>query len=357
MSRIGNCCYHSSYVYFSLVKGAYAFFSFLSRSYNYNSDICFSYQTQRRNHPVKKLVSILWVAAAVLVMVCSLTACGQSGTATQPAAVSSAAETEMSPQDHAQLLNGKIIAAVYLKNPPEVNQAAVEKAFREGLDIDFKLKGMVYVDSLTDGLLMLRSHKVDVLHVMRSTGRYLAQRNNDLKQYMPQSGTYTTQMIFSPKKQAQWEKVNEAFKTMKEDGTLDQLVNQWITTLPVGREPSGGKMPAIQSAETLKVGISGDEPPLDYIAADGAPGGFNVAALGEISRRTNINISLITVVSGARFTSLQSGKIDAFLWHNALVPEGVLTEEIISPEKPTDPDGFFKTISYLDDKESLFVLK
>jgi hypothetical protein len=311
-----------------------------------------------------KLVSVLWVAAVLVALVCSLTACGQAGATTQPAAAPSAAEKasdtegpELSPMQHAQLINGKIIAAVYLKNPAEMNQAAVEKSFREGLNIDFKLGGLVYVDSLTDGLLILRSHKVDALHVMRFTGRYLAQRNSDLKQYLPQSGTYTTQMIFSPKQQAGCEKVNQALKTMQEDGTLDKLINQWIINLPVGQEPSGGRLPVIKGAETIKVGISGDEPPLDYIAADGTPGGFNVAVIGEISRRTNINVNLVTVVSGARFASLQSGKIDAFLWHNALIPEGVLTEEEISPEKPGDPDGFYKTVSYLDGKESLFVLK
>jgi ABC-type amino acid transport substrate-binding protein len=306
---------------------------------------------------MKKLASILAVAA-VVVLVFSLTACGQSSPETQPAAGPSAVEeVEISPLEHAQLLNGKIIAAVYLKNPPEVNQATVEKSFREGLNVDFKLGGLVYVDSLTDGLLMLRSHKVDALHVMRHTGRYLAQRNSDLKQYFPQVGTYSTQMIFSLKKQAAYEKVNLSLKAMKEDGTLEKLINQWIINLPVGKEPSGGKLPLIEGAETLKVGISGDEPPLDYVAADGAPGGFNVAVLSEISRRTNININLVTVVSGARFAALQSGKIDAFLWHNTLMPVGIMTEDMSSPEKPTDPDGLFKTVSYLEDKESFFVLK
>ncbi len=49
--------------------------------------------------------------------------------------------------------------------------------------------------------------------------------------------------------------------------------------------------------------------------------------------------------------------ISAFLWHNTLMPEGILTQEMISPEKTTDPDGFLKTESYLEDKESFFVLK
>jgi ABC-type amino acid transport substrate-binding protein len=106
-------------------------------------------------------------------------------------------------------------------------------------------------------------------------------------------------------------------KDMKQDGTLDKLVEKWITSLPAGEEPAGGKLPEIAGANTLKVGISGDEPPLNYVAANGTPGGFNVAVLSEISRRAQINIKLITVTGSARFSAMESGKIDAFLWHNS----------------------------------------
>jgi ABC-type amino acid transport substrate-binding protein len=244
-----------------------------------------------------------------------------------------------------------------LKNPAELNKQIIEQYYQKVLKLDLKLGGIVYVDSLSDGLLMLRNRKVDALHVMRFTGRYLAQRSHDLKMYTNQQGTYSTQMIFSPKKESQYNKVNSALQDMKKDGTFDKLIKQWITDLPVGQEPAGKTIPVIQGAETIKVGISGDEPPLDYIAAGGAPGGFNIAVLNEISRRTNINIELVTVVSGARFACLQSGKIDSFLWHNALMAMQGLPEEVISPEKSDGPDEMLKTVSYLDDKSSLMVLR
>jgi ABC-type amino acid transport substrate-binding protein len=299
---------------------------------------------------MKKILSILGLA---LMLTLSLTACSQSVTPS-PSAIEI---KEIGPQEYFSLFNGKTFVTVSMRNSPEYNQKIIENFYHDVLKLDLKYKSLVYVDSLTDGLLMLRSHKADVLHTMRFTGSYLAKRSSDLKQYWPQLGVFSTQMIFSTQKQAQYERVNNELKAMKEDGTLDKLTAQWITNLPVGKEPSSGKMAPIKGVETIKMGISGDEPPLDYIAADGSPGGFNVAVLAALSQRININIELVTVSSGARFAALQSGKIDAFLWHNTLYSVDGLTEESISPEKTGDANYYYKTMSYLDDKESLLVLK
>ena len=304
---------------------------------------------------MKKLIPILLL---MVVLISSLTACGQSPAVTSTAASPTVSKVRITtPQEYYDLLNGKNVATITMRNSAEYNQKIGEEYFQKTLHLDFKYGSFIYVDSLTDGLLMLRSHKIDVLRVMGFTGNYLIQRTNDLKLYVSIPGGYSTQMIFSAPKQAQYEQVNAALKAMQTDGSLQKLIDQWITNLPVGGEPSGGKLPEIQGAETIKVGISGDEPPLDYIAADGVPGGFNVAVLAEISRRVNINIALVTVVSGARFAALQSGKIDAFLWHNSLKPVEGLPSEVIVPQTLVDPNYLFRTISYLDDEESFLILK
>jgi len=227
---------------------------------------------------------------------------------------------EISPQDYYDLFNGKTLGVLYQIQPEEALQKGIEANFKYKHGMDCSIK-VVYFDSLTDGLLMLRSDKIQALMVMRFTGRYLAQRNNDLIIYGSEETSYSTHMIFKSddqgqtEKPAQFEGVNAAIKNMKEDGTLDKLSKQWITDFPASEEPSGAAMPVISGGETLRVGISGDEPPLDYIAADGTPGGFNVAVLSEIGRRANLNIELVTVNSGARFAALQSGKIDSFFWY------------------------------------------
>jgi ABC-type amino acid transport substrate-binding protein len=266
---------------------------------------------------MSKLCSILLLVA---LLVGTLTGCGKSVTTTQAVpAVSQPAkpvQKELTLAEYARLINGKTIATISRVKTEAESEQTYQKRLKS-IDSSFDLKGIVYFDSLTDGLLMLRSGKVDILELTSFTGDYLAQRDSDLNVYSDNGWMSTTHMLFSPQKQAQYDKTNTALKAMRQDGTLEKLIGKWITNLPAGQEPSGGTLPTIEGAQTIKMGICGDEPPLDYIAANGTPGGFNVAVLKEISQRAQINIELVPVNGLARFAALQSGKIDAFLWYNA----------------------------------------
>jgi ABC-type amino acid transport substrate-binding protein len=308
---------------------------------------------------MRKIFSVLLL---ILILVCSLTACGQSASKTTTAMTTTAptpsevSVVQLDLQGYIDMFNGKTLAIIYQSQPEERFQQGLHNYYMTTSNIDVNVK-IVYVDSLTDGLLMLRSGKITAMMVMRFTGLYLAQRNNDLVNYGSEALSYTTHMIFSPEKQAQLDRVNAAIKSMKEDGTLDQLTGRWITNLPAGEEPSGGAMPVIEGAETLKVGVSGDEPPLDYVAADGNPGGFNIAVLSEIGRRANINIALVTVNSRARFTALQSGKIDSFLWYANTQNLTGLTPAAAPSIQPAGASTFFLSDNYLNSRASILELK
>jgi ABC-type amino acid transport substrate-binding protein len=302
------------------------------------------------------------VLLLLVVLVCSLTACGQSTSQTTTAMTTTAPSTaepaiiEINPQDYYDLFNGKTLAIIYQSQPLEILQKGILADFKYRYGIDASIS-VVYIDSLTDGLLMLRSGKVAAIMVMRFTGRYLVQRNNDLVIYGGEDTSYSTHMIFSPEKQVQLDRVNAAIKAIKEDGTLDKLTGRWITDLPAGEEPSGGAMPVIKDAETLKVGISGDEPPLDYIAADGTPGGFNVAVLSEIGRRANLNIELVTINSGARFMALQAGRLDSFLWYANTQELTNHTPPASTSIQPAGVNSFLQSDSYLYTRGAILALK
>ena len=311
---------------------------------------------------MKKIVSILLLGLALIAF---MMACGKSQatvTNTPTASGATAADIiELDPQGYYDKFNGKTMAIIYQSEPQEVLQQGIHYYFKNNYNLDANIK-IVYVDSLTDGILMLRSSKVDFLMTMRFTARYLAQRNNDLVIYGSEDTSYSTHIIFNPGKQAQLKQVNAAITAMQADGTLDKLIQKWITDLPVGKEPSSEKIPAIQGAETIKMGISGDEPPLDYIAADGIPGGFNVAVLSEIGRRANLNIELVTVNSNARFAALQSGRIDSFLWyantHVLTDIRSTATSPAAAPTAQTSGAGtFLQSNGYMDTKAGILGIK
>ena len=68
-------------------------------------------------------------------------------------------------------------------------------------------------------------------------------------------------------------------------------------------------------ARTIRVAITGDLPPVDFIAEDGTAAGYNVAVLSEIGKLLKVNISLLNVNAGARTAALVSGRADVVFWY------------------------------------------
>ncbi|MBR0317547.1 MAG: transporter substrate-binding domain-containing protein [Synergistaceae bacterium] len=100
---------------------------------------------------------------------------------------------------------------------------------------------------------------------------------------------------------------NKAILEMKRDGTLQELQENIPT--------ESAKFDSFPDAKTIRVAITGDIPPIDYIAADGEAAGFNTAVLSEIGRRLKINIQLVNVNTASRTTALASGRVDVVFWY------------------------------------------
>lgn len=105
-----------------------------------------------------------------------------------------------------------------------------------------------------------------------------------------------------------------AIGAMKEDGTLQQLIDEHITKVINGGEPQVIVPDQIEGAETITVAVTGSLPPMDYIAPDGTVAGFNTALLAEIGRRIGKNIKFEQVDSLGRAMALSSGTVDVVFW-------------------------------------------
>lgn len=137
---------------------------------------------------------------------------------------------------------------------------------------------------------------------------------------------------------------------MKADGSLDKLINDYITNVEKGKTPPAVEIPTTEGAETIKVGVTGDLPPLDLILADNSPAGFNTAMLAEISKRLDKNIQPVQIESGARAAALSSKLIDVVFW--VIVP--------IGGDMPIDldkPEGLELSAPYFNDNVAVVKLK
>ena len=204
----------------------------------------------------------------------------------------------------------------------------------------------VYYDTLDAMVMALTAGDVELIDIYSTTAAYLCANNDELVQTtvfkpldenasrivkMGYKGLLSNDFAFMMLEgnEALRDEFNAAIAAVKEDGTLEKLVQEHIETAVSG-EIVPVEMPVFEGAETVKVAVTGSLPPMDYVASDGTPAGFNTALLAEISRRVNKNIELVQVDSMGRAAALASGAVDAVFWTrtNSEANRGaMLTEE------------------------------
>ena len=148
-------------------------------------------------------------------------------------------------------------------------------------------------------------------------------------------------------------KTEEEIEAMKKEGVIDKLIETHVKGHTDGSNPEPVVIPVIDGAETVKVAVTGDIPPIDFVAADGTPAGFNMALLAEIAKKVNVNIEIVQVDTGARVAALTSGRADVLFWvnSNSCTVHGEF-------EKGSDiPDGTIVTEPYFTESISFVTFK
>jgi len=181
----------------------------------------------------------------------------------------------------------------------------------------------VFYDNLNLMEMGLDSGKVDVISTYKCVADYLL-ANNDKFEIVNDDWIkgLSDNFCFAVRKEdtALKDDLNKTIKEMHGDGSLDKLITAYVTNADKGKAPPKIDIPKFDGAATIKVGVTGDLPPLDYVSADGQAAGFNTALLAEIAKRLNKNIEIVHIDSGARAAALSSDQIDVIFW--AIVPVG-----------------------------------
>lgn len=180
-------------------------------------------------------------------------------------------------------------------------------------DENFRLETRFF-GSLTEMLLALDAGLIDGACMPEFTGKYLLARNADLRAGMFEfSNVKEKYYLGFYHNEELRDRVNEALAAMKADGTLYALREEYLQDL--AKDPAPDVFETFEGAETIRVAVTGDLPPMDYTAEDGSPAGFNTALLSELGKRMKVNIEIIGIESSARTLSLTSGKADVIFWY------------------------------------------
>ena len=169
-----------------------------------------------------------------------------------------------------------------------------------------------FYNNLSTALMDLESGKIDSLGLEECTANYVATRNDKIAVTKIDRKTNFSMMTLDTNKEV-YDILNNAIVEMKADGTLDTLIANELKAY-IESDPVAKDLPNFDGAKTIKIGVTGDVPPMDFVAANGKAAGFNIALLAEIANRAQVNFELVQIESGARAMALSSNKVDAIFW-------------------------------------------
>ncbi|MBQ3457275.1 MAG: transporter substrate-binding domain-containing protein [Synergistaceae bacterium] len=184
-----------------------------------------------------------------------------------------------------------------------------------------------FYDSLLAMQMALRARHIDEMVLPEPVVMYLI-ANNPTEyeiQFSLNMMPSTISFGFKAGNNALKNDFDKAIKAMKKDGTLMTIQERFITNIGAG-EPEEVKFTEFKGSKPIKVAVTGDLPPIDYIAADGRATGYNTAILSEIGKRLKRNIRIISVDAGGRSAALASERADVVFWYRN-------TEGIKTPKK------------------------
>lgn len=218
-----------------------------------------------------------------------------------------------------------------------------EHGVLESVDRGSPRTKMIAYDSLDALFMALQTGEINAVDVPSCTARYMCAVNDQVKQavlYHPEKAQGFSQdlldrlcsgysfMMLEENTELR-DQFNEAISAMKTDGALDRLIKEQIDDVIAGKDAVPIEMPVFEGAKTVRIGVTGAIPPMDYMTPYGIPAGFNTAVLAEIGTRTGVNVELVQVDSVSRALALSQGYVDAVFWTRGS-SEGMVRDGISS---------------------------
>lgn len=185
-------------------------------------------------------------------------------------------------------------------------------------------------DDLNSAILAVKSGKIIVLaDLPQAVAEYITNRAEGFvwsrEGYF--GGSVGMSMAVLKENEELYNKLNGAIIELNQDGTIDRLKEQYIDAfLDSNEEPVPEALPKFDGAQTIRIAVCGDLPPIDYIAADGTPAGFNIALLSVIAERLHVNFDLVQINMGARLLALTQGNVDVVFSNRKILYDRIETD-------------------------------
>ncbi len=177
-----------------------------------------------------------------------------------------------------------------------------------------ELYGVKFFDSLLTMQMALGRDEIDEIALPEVVAEYLLKANPDFEACCAVRTRNPMALAFGFRKDnaVLASRFNRALRMIEDDWTLAEIQGVYIYNNGIAKPV---KFDHFDGADTVKVAVTGDMPPIDYVDEAGRPTGFNAALLAELGRRMQVNIELVQVEAGARTAALVSGRADVVFWY------------------------------------------
>ena len=141
----------------------------------------------------------------------------------------------------------------------------------------------VFYDTMTDMIMALLRGDIVVLETDRNTVRYIASRNDNILEKPPyhNPNMLLFAMLLREDDVDLRDQLSACIAEMNEDGTIDAMKQTYIEDVITGEDPEPVEVQEFPGARAIRVAVTGDRPPMDYVSAGGEPLGNRKATGGE----------------------------------------------------------------------------
>ena len=194
-----------------------------------------------------------------------------------------------------------------------------------------------FYENFSSMLMALNAGEINEIRLPKPVAEYVLNTNPDYK-ISCVSRTNQANFVFGFLKGEgiiHQKNFNYALRQMKKNGSLDALKRLYFIDA-VKNDPVSVQFDSFPKSEkTIRVAVTGDIPPIDFIAPDGKPAGFSTAVLSEIGRILKMNIETVNIDTASRSAALASGRVDVVFWYCMFdeeqnsydIPENVIVSE------------------------------
>ena len=207
----------------------------------------------------------------------------------------------------------------------------------------------VFYDSLIQMQMALNRGEIEEMILPDFVAEYLLKINKSYKpSCLSSSGKMSLCFGFTKENTSLAYSWNSALSFLRNNWTLANLEQKYVKDFPKDnneydyiygnnkrKKQDRIKFEKFENAPTIRVAVTGDLPPVDFVDEAGFPTGYSLAVLSEIGKILKINILPVNISTGARTAALISGRVDVVFWYEVNrfsqtqldVPDEVLLSE------------------------------